>query len=220
MSWYIVVKTIKGHRYRYRQRTWREGGRMRTESVYLGRDMGTGPTPSDEKPVSGVGDGAALIDTTELSAHIAGEPAFIASLFEPANKAVTWEKGWSRRYSAKSRRVVPDPRVFKVAMAMGIVGTTRAWVGEDGEDGAWHMPARNRIQMPDHSRFVSAAAFHKTFLHELAHATKAASRVDRRPRGAMQSFRASSAAVSAGRPGGSRGLSTAACVAARRSRPG
>ena len=37
MSWYIVVKTIKGHRYRYRQRTWREGGRMRTESVYLGR---------------------------------------------------------------------------------------------------------------------------------------------------------------------------------------
>ena len=36
MSWYIVIKTIKGHRYRYRQRTWREGGRMRTKSEYIG----------------------------------------------------------------------------------------------------------------------------------------------------------------------------------------
>jgi len=36
VGWYIVIKTIKGHRYRYRQRTWREGGRVRTESIYLG----------------------------------------------------------------------------------------------------------------------------------------------------------------------------------------
>jgi hypothetical protein len=36
MSWYIVIKTIKGRRYRYRQRTWREGGRMRTKSEYIG----------------------------------------------------------------------------------------------------------------------------------------------------------------------------------------
>lgn len=43
MSWYIVVKTIKGHRYRYRQRTWRENGKMRTESVYLG-PASAGPT--------------------------------------------------------------------------------------------------------------------------------------------------------------------------------
>ena len=37
MSWYVVIKTIKGNAYRYRQRTWRENGTMRTESVYLGR---------------------------------------------------------------------------------------------------------------------------------------------------------------------------------------
>jgi len=36
MSWYIVIKTINGRRYRYRQRTWREGGRMRTKSEYIG----------------------------------------------------------------------------------------------------------------------------------------------------------------------------------------
>jgi len=33
---YIVVKTIKGRQYRYQQRSYREGGRVRTESIYLG----------------------------------------------------------------------------------------------------------------------------------------------------------------------------------------
>ena len=32
MGWYKVVKTIKGHRYVYEQRTWREGRHVRTES--------------------------------------------------------------------------------------------------------------------------------------------------------------------------------------------
>lgn len=36
MDWYIVVKTINGRRYRYRQKTWREGGRVRTRSEYIG----------------------------------------------------------------------------------------------------------------------------------------------------------------------------------------
>ena len=33
---YIVVKTIKGRQYRYLQRSWREGGKVRTESKCLG----------------------------------------------------------------------------------------------------------------------------------------------------------------------------------------
>ena len=33
---YDVVKTIKKRRYLYRQRTWREGKRVRTESIYIG----------------------------------------------------------------------------------------------------------------------------------------------------------------------------------------
>lgn len=38
MDWYVVVKTINGQRYRYRQKTWREGKRVRTRSEYLGRE--------------------------------------------------------------------------------------------------------------------------------------------------------------------------------------
>ncbi len=36
MGWYTVIKTVKGRRYLYKQRTWREGKRVRTESVYVG----------------------------------------------------------------------------------------------------------------------------------------------------------------------------------------
>jgi hypothetical protein len=33
---FIVIKTIKGRQYRYQQRTYREGGKVRTETIYLG----------------------------------------------------------------------------------------------------------------------------------------------------------------------------------------
>lgn len=33
---YIVIKTIKGRKYRYQQRTYRQGGKVRTETIYLG----------------------------------------------------------------------------------------------------------------------------------------------------------------------------------------
>jgi hypothetical protein len=49
MSWYTVIKTVKGRRYRYKQRTWREGNRVRTESVYLGALDGGAPRPRKQK---------------------------------------------------------------------------------------------------------------------------------------------------------------------------
>ncbi len=33
---YVVIKTIKGRRYRYLQRTYRAGSNVRTETIYLG----------------------------------------------------------------------------------------------------------------------------------------------------------------------------------------
>lgn len=35
-DWYPTIKTIKGKPYLYRQRTWREGGRVRSQSQYVG----------------------------------------------------------------------------------------------------------------------------------------------------------------------------------------
>ena len=36
MKWYTVTKSIKGRPYLYRQRTYRQGGKVRTESRYIG----------------------------------------------------------------------------------------------------------------------------------------------------------------------------------------
>jgi hypothetical protein len=33
---YIVIKTIKGRQYRYQQRTYRQGRKVRTDTIYLG----------------------------------------------------------------------------------------------------------------------------------------------------------------------------------------
>lgn len=40
---YIVIKTIRGRQYRYEQRSWREGKRVRTKSRYLGPVAGERP---------------------------------------------------------------------------------------------------------------------------------------------------------------------------------
>ena len=39
MDWYIVVKTINGRRYLYRQKTWRVDGHVKTRSEYVGPDQ-------------------------------------------------------------------------------------------------------------------------------------------------------------------------------------
>ena len=44
-----MIKTVKGRRYRYKQRTWREGNRVRTESVYLGALDGSTLRPRKQK---------------------------------------------------------------------------------------------------------------------------------------------------------------------------
>src|SRR5258708_40307918 len=50
MDWYLVIKTINGRRYKYRQKTWREGGRVRTRSEYIGP---AGAAPSVASPSVG-----------------------------------------------------------------------------------------------------------------------------------------------------------------------
>lgn len=61
MGWYTVTKRIKGNPYLYRQRTWREGGKVRTESHYIGvggdasRGSGTGSRGGSSREDAGNG---------------------------------------------------------------------------------------------------------------------------------------------------------------------
>src|SRR3954451_2901075 len=94
MGWYRVVKTIKGHRYIYEQRTWREGKHVRTESRYVGpADDGTplGPIGGDgscrrEKAGSQASDSAEVTTTTTPQPPFVGaandlSPTLIAETF-------------------------------------------------------------------------------------------------------------------------------------------
>ena len=53
MGWYQCVKTVKGHRYLYLQMSYREGGKVKTKSKYLGPvSGGFGKSTVTNLPVS------------------------------------------------------------------------------------------------------------------------------------------------------------------------
>jgi hypothetical protein len=86
-DWYTVIKTIKGYRYLYRQRTWRDGTRVRTESQYIGpagsgtASAATSKTPLSTSPLDSV-QAVALWERGEITELRASEliPKFRAAL--------------------------------------------------------------------------------------------------------------------------------------------
>ena len=69
MNWYTVIKTIKGQPYRYLQRTWREGKRVRTKSVYVGRADGGGRVRVKSEDAEGVQTLEIQVNTTNVAFH-------------------------------------------------------------------------------------------------------------------------------------------------------
>ena len=110
---------------------------------------------------------------TSATWTVAREQQFLRDVFDP-HKAVKWQKPWSRRYTARPL-FAPDKRLFELTRNLGVAGVTRAFARSPkdtfigSEDGAWFSPSRNRVQVPDPSRFVSEGEFNRVMLHELAH---------------------------------------------------
>ena len=170
---YRVIKTINDHRYYYDQRTWREGGKVRCESIYVGPADST-PGHGSTRPPQQT---APAINTT-TSTSIADQTV-IKTLFEPTKADTDWKRPWSRRYSPTRDDIVIDRRLFDLTTAMRVTGKSRAWVMGPEPDGAWYSPSKGMVQIPDASRFTSAERFARTLLHELAHATRHPDRCNR-----------------------------------------
>jgi hypothetical protein len=82
VGWYRVIKTIKGHRYIYEQRTWREGKKVRTESRYIGPADGEVPRSTGER-----GDGRSnKAERVNTTAPI--DPAVVERTFAALTAAV------------------------------------------------------------------------------------------------------------------------------------
>lgn len=74
-----------------------------------------------------------------------------------------------------------DELVTKISQSMGVTITN------DGGDRAYYSPLSDEIHLPDPKVFTSEYAYNSTALHELAHATGHAKRLDRRMIGSFGS---------------------------------
>jgi hypothetical protein len=188
MDWYIVVKTINGHRYRYRQKTWREGKRVRTQSEYIGpagddgsakggRGRPTEPTHPD------------LAGATTLTLPF-GKKTSKPKLFDKAiareslrelvhtdTSSVVWRQHWDagRRGPSLVKKI---PRIEKVLKRLNVI-----WTHE--KRGCFYSPSFGNVNIPPASRFAdmdgqtATQAYYVVVFHELVHWSGDRGRINR-----------------------------------------
>lgn len=177
MDWYIVVKTINGHRYRYRQKTWREGKRVRTRSEYLG-------PAGDESRIADLSGTTTLTLPFPESSHTQ-VTGFDPSITELAFHALTdtdarstkWEHGWSAKRRGRNL-VRKDRRVERLLGVLKVMMT-------DDTTGAYYSPSFDIVNIPPTKCFedkggqTASQAYHVVLFHELVHWTLDKRRLDR-----------------------------------------
>lgn len=177
MDWYIVIKTINGRRYRYRQKTWRENGRVRTRSEYIG-------------PASDVDGSHPGRDPTSVNAP---SPEYTLKIVRPIDVSLIectfntltntlgigeWNKGWNNR----RRKLL----VQENAALEGLYKNLMV-VKKEGRDGAFFSPTHDVIQLPPKTAYYSTDTnsaterYYRTFAHELTHWTGHHTRLNRLP---------------------------------------
>jgi len=160
MDWYIVIKAIKGRRYYYRQKTWREGKHVRTLSQYIGpaSDDQTRPTQRKERTE----------ETRELSVSKKLVVQSVDILMGP--KATDWEHHWEadRRGPIEVKRVAA---VEKIIRNLGVKWTHNT-------QGAYFRPRTSEVNIPPLRCFTekngqsATSAYYIVLFHELSHWTK------------------------------------------------
>lgn len=175
MRWYLVVKTINGHRYRYKQRTWREGGKVKTHSVYLGRAVGPVLARILEQGQ----------DREEVQFHTWGEPDFIDGLLDARMPAWMSAEGASpvtaELGDAHDEHVDLDisklamPRLLTLPLRLNI--SVIAMHEARGLRRPMYDVERHRFLLPDVSRYAhrgrqsAEVTLVRDLVHECAHAS-------------------------------------------------
>jgi antirestriction protein ArdC len=174
MEWYIVVKTINGRRYRYWQKTWREGKRVRTANKYIG-------------PAGGVVFAPAIpADATTLPLPFpvhrpreivtSGEVQTIFDGLLQQEGQPNWKCPWSKR--KKINEVITNTVIETMVSKLRVYRTSYS-------DGAYFSPSGDMLNMPPKHMFGprgnSSATdnYYQTLCHELIHWTGRHNRLDR-----------------------------------------
>ena len=183
MQWYLVIKTINGHQYYYKQKTYRVGRSVRTQNIYVGpvrngRPHMPGGWTSGHPNLDGAVTlplpfGAVVVTPVESPITGALVQEVVSVLADEKRAASGWMVPWASR-KGKSK-VARDPRLNTLIAALGVQMTR-------DKSGAWYRPATDEVNMPGEEYFVdrpgqsASAAWHSTFFHELTHWTKAKGR--------------------------------------------
>lgn len=167
-DFYQVIKTIKGHKYLYKQRTFRKGGRVCTESHYLG--------PAGAGDVAWVQAEQSIRRGTPSQAQVA---AAVKWLNDPRHATAAWDQPWASK-GAVNTTFARNDRIDRHLAALGVVV-----VEHPNAEGAFYNHGRDAIVLPSGHRFQdrqacsSTEAYYFTLLHELAHWSGHASRLGR-----------------------------------------
>jgi antirestriction protein ArdC len=168
MDWYIVIKTINGRRYRYRQKTWREGGRVHTRSEYIGpAEAAAGPAPAGQ-PHPGRA-------TTSVS--------HLRKITAAALETLTGEQASDWKHAFEEEREGPN-LVRKESRIEQVLRELRVrWT--DSTDGAYYNPGEDVVNIPPPENFIdkdgqsATQAYYIVVFHELVHWTGGDGRMDR-----------------------------------------
>jgi antirestriction protein ArdC len=161
MDWYVVIKTINGRRYYYRQKTWREGKRVRTLSHYIGPVAGEGSSQTNKERSAAFG---ATIDVEGSVAVLMGE------------RSKNWQHHWEGNRDGDDL-VEKDERVERLLKSLEVQWTHNT-------TGAYYRPSADEVNIPPERCFMdksgqsATAAYYVVLFHELIHWT--ARRVQRK----------------------------------------
>jgi hypothetical protein len=176
MQWYVVVKTINGRKYLYRQKTYRVGRQVKTINQYIGpydgRSLGGGSHPD----LSGA-------TTLPIPFPVKVAPVnikeVVAGLIDPGKREEDWETPWSTKSRVNMKmRVVDCPAADALIrnLSITVTGSNR---------GAFYSPGEDIINIPPKQQFYdrsgesATGGYYSTLFHELVHWTKGASRTGR-----------------------------------------
>ena len=163
MDWYVVIKTINGRRYYYRQKTWREGKHVRTLSQYIGP-----AGPGDVAPI-----GAKKRPTT-IGSVLRDS---LKALMDRTQRLDEWTSGWSAQRTG-STLVKPQERFDALVDRLGVTFTANP-------RGAYYNPKHDVVNIPPRTKFSgtptedATGVYYSTVMHELIHWTGHQSRLNR-----------------------------------------
>lgn len=179
MGWYRVVKTVKGRRYAYLQRSWREGKRVRTESRYLGPVGGADHESTENGSQAPKPTKPAPVITTEPEMVA---PSLVRRTFRDLTRPLEQKPDQTLPFEGDrhgKNLVKKNPTIERVIADLAPRFTHQ-------RAGAFYRPREDLINIPPMAAFhavgneTATEGYYATVLHELTHWTGEKGRLKRR----------------------------------------